>query len=52
LDSSTLKLEAICSSDTLEFLRTTRRYKPKDHILQESKSVHTYSKCICVILNM
>jgi hypothetical protein len=31
--SPTLKMEAICSSETLGSLRTTRRYNPDDRIL-------------------
>jgi hypothetical protein len=34
----TLKIEAICSSETLDYTRTTRRHIPKDGILHSHRS--------------
>jgi hypothetical protein len=42
--SSTLKMEATCSSETsVEFQRTIRRYTPEDRTIQEITSI-TYTK--------
>jgi hypothetical protein len=38
-DFSTLKMEAICSSETLVHTRYTRRHIPEDGILQEVKQI-------------
>jgi hypothetical protein len=35
--SSTLKMEAICSSETSDFQQTTRLYIPEDRTLQKTK---------------
>jgi hypothetical protein len=45
--SSTLKLEAICSSETsVDFQRTTRRYIPKDRTLHNHRyeNLKSYNK--------
>jgi hypothetical protein len=36
--SSTLKMEAICSSETSDFLIITRRYNLKEHIIHNNRS--------------
>jgi hypothetical protein len=38
--SSTLKIEAICSSETLACLRTTRHYNPEDRTFQDIIYLH------------
>jgi hypothetical protein len=35
--SPTVKMEVICASETLCFLRTTRRYNPKDHTFHNDR---------------
>jgi hypothetical protein len=50
--SSTLKVEAICYSETLvEFQRTTWRYMPEDNILINiySKIMKYHKYCICIL---
>jgi hypothetical protein len=47
--SSTLKMEAVCGSETFGFLRTTQHYNPEGRTIQVSVCVLFYYKGITQI---
>jgi hypothetical protein len=48
--SSTLKMEAICSSETSGCLRTTQRYNPPKSVLFRNLNSHIVCKAVCLLI--